>query len=95
MFSYNYTLETPRASLSFFMLSSKNKHNNCPADMVFHPRKMLLTPSSGTFFHSSGFTLRYEEQVRQEHTDGSSQTATATYVCQALRCGAVSGDCFA
>ena len=56
---------------------------------------MLLTPSSGTFFHSSGFTLRYEEQVRQEHTDGASQTATATSVRQALRCGAVSADCFA
>ena len=63
--------------------------------MVLYPRKMLLTPSCGIFFHSSGFMLRYEEQVRQEHTDGASQTATATYVHQALRCGAVSGNCFA
>ena len=77
------------------MLSSKNKRNNCPADMVFHPRKMLLTPPVVLFFHRSGFTLRYEEQVRREHTDGASRTATATYVRQALRCGAVSGDCFA
>ena len=39
--------------------------------------------------------LRYEEQVRREHTDGASRTATATYARQALRCGAVSGDCSA
>ena len=38
------TLETslPKFPLCFFVLSSKNKH--CPADMVFHPRKMLITP---------------------------------------------------
>ena len=53
-------LELP---LSFFVLSSKNKRHNCPADVVFHPRKTLLMPSCGTFFHSSGFTLRYEERV--------------------------------
>ena len=63
--------------------------------MVFDPRKKLLMPSCGIFFYSSGFTLRYEEKVRQEHTDGASQTATVTYVRQALRCGAVSGNCFA
>ena len=39
--------------------------------------------------------LRYEEQVRREHTDGVSRTAAATYVRQAFRCGAVSGDCSA
>ena len=39
--------------------------------------------------------LRYEEQVRREHTDGASRTAAATYVRQALRCGTVSGDCSA
>ena len=61
--------------------------------MVFHPRKMLLTPPVVLFFHRSGLMLRYEEQVRREHTDGASRTAMATYVRQALRCGAVSGDC--
>ena len=90
------TLETSllKLPLCFFVLSSKNKH--CPADIYgISSKKNVDNASCGTFLNRSGFMLRYEEQVRREHTDGASRTAAATYVRQALRCGTVSGDCSA